>query len=107
MGKPKDDGMASLTVMLLTISFVHLFCISPLQVMILYDKTDPFSWIIKHRWQAMVIFRWAIVAGLYNANHAVNFLFYLASGRQFRQTFWQMLVRFRTSKLCQIIYNLY
>ena len=46
-----DGQMRSMTAMLLTVSFAHLICISPMQIMYLIDKSDPFGWKITERWQ--------------------------------------------------------
>ena len=80
-----DTKMRSLTVMLLTINFAYLLCISPLQVMYLIDKSGPFVWKITERWQALVALRWAFAINVYYLNHAINFFLYCISGREFRE----------------------
>ena len=79
--------------MLLTVSFAHLICISPMQIMYLIDKSDPFGWKMRHRWQALVALRWSFAIDIYYANHAINFILYCISGREFRQNLKNLLVK--------------
>ena len=89
----KQNDMKSLTLMLLSVSFVYLFCITPIQIMYLIYGSDPNGWKIQYQWQAQVIFIWSFGAMLKNINHSINFLLYLISARQFRISLREMLTR--------------
>ncbi len=86
-----EQKIRSMTAMLLSVSITYLICISPLQIMYLIDKSDPFGWKILHRWQAMVALRWAFAIDVYYINHAINFILYCISGREFRRSLLLML----------------
>ena len=84
----KDNSTNSLTAMLLTVSFCHLICVSPIRIMYFFTVSDPLGWLVRTHWQAKVVFWWIFTVILSNANHAINFLLYLVSGGQFQNTFW-------------------
>ena len=81
----KDAQMKSITAMLLTVSFTHLICISPMQVMYVVDKSDPFGWKITEQWQAAVALRWGFAIAVYYLNHAINCILYIVSSSEFRK----------------------
>ncbi len=83
----KEEKMRSVTAMLLTVSFTHLMCISPMQIMYVIDKSDPFGWTITERWQALVALRWGFAVAVYYLNHAINFILYVVSSSEFRKDF--------------------
>ena len=91
--KNDSDGESknSVTAMLLAVSFAHLICVAPLQIMYLVDKSDPFGWKITEKWQAWVALRWSIAINVKYANHAVNFILYCISGKKFRESLFNML----------------
>ncbi|ELU09892.1 hypothetical protein CAPTEDRAFT_207681 [Capitella teleta] len=87
-GSDIDESQTkSMTRMLLTVSFAFLCLISPMQIMYLVDRSDPYGWVITERWQAIASMRWGVTAPLYYLNHAINFLLYCLSGREFRRAF--------------------
>ena len=85
--------MRSLTFMLLTVNFFYLLCISPLQIMYLIDKSDPYGQGITQRWQAIAALRWAFAIDVYYLNHAINFILYCISGSEFRKALKMLFVK--------------
>lgn len=88
----KQDSMKSITAMLLTVSFVHLLCISPIQIMYVVYGSGPDMKIQTHQ-QAMHAFNWSMVVSVKLLNHSINFILYVISGHQFRNALREMLIK--------------
>ena len=101
IGKDFDDTKTkSMTKMLLTVSFAFLFLISPMQIMYLVDRSDPYGWVITERWQAVAALRWGVTAPLYYLNHAINFILYCISGNEFRLALRRMFLKVGSKLPC-------
>ncbi len=98
--KRKDEKMKSITAMLLTVSFTHLVCIAPMQIMYVVDGSDPFGWTITQRWQAVVALRWGFAIAIYYLNHAINCVLYILSSSEFRKDLLQLWMKFRQRTKC-------
>ena len=98
--KRKDAQMRSITAMLLTVSFTHLICISPMQIMYVVDKSDPFGWTITKQWQAVVALRWGLAAAVYYLNHAINCILYIVSSSEFRKDLIQLWIKMKKRMKC-------
>ena len=79
------NNTKSITVMLLTVSFVHLVCITPLQLLYLRDETGQIRGGINNEEEARKFLEWALAVVVYYLNHAINFILYCISGKDFRQ----------------------
>ena len=89
----KQGNMKSLTTMLLTVSFVYLICITPMQVMYKIYGSGPDGWTIQYQWQAKARFNWSFAVSIKMLNHSINFILYLISGKQFRNALKEMLTQ--------------
>ncbi len=98
--KHKEAQMKSLTAMLLTVSFTHLVCIAPMQIMYIIDKSDPFGWEINERWEALVALRWGFAVSIYYLNHGINFLLYIISSKEFRKDFRRLWYKIKRKFKC-------
>lgn len=78
-------GVSSVTVMLLTVSFTYLVCITPMQVLYYIDKAAPFEKPVTNHSQAVATIRWALAIDMYYINHAINFVLYCVTGAGFRK----------------------
>ncbi len=91
-----------MTFMLLSISFMHLICITPLQVLYFIDKSDPFGRGVTSRSDARMALRWAFAIDIYYFNSCINYLLYCLQGEEYRRvlkmTFWSLYLRIICSK---------
>ena len=80
-----------MTIMLLSISFMHLICITPMQVLYLFDKSDPFGRGVTSKRDAQVALRWAIAVEIYYFNSSINYLLYSFQMEEYRRVLKLML----------------
>ena len=98
--KRKEAQMKSITAMLLAISFTHLICIAPMQIMYIVDGSDPFGWTITEQWQAEVALRWGFAISVYYLNHAINCILYIVSSSEFRKDVLQLWIKVKKRMKC-------
>ena len=82
-----------MTVMLLSISFMHLICITPMQIMYLIDKSDPFGKTVTSKRDAIIALRWAFAIDIYFFNSCINYILFCLQGEEYRRVLRLMLSR--------------
>ncbi len=86
VSKMYDSKTRSMTVLLMTTSFVYLIFTGPFYLtMAVVWKEDPFGQVINSDEAAMDTLYMGIVVTLNRINYAVNFVLYCLTGSQFRK----------------------
>lgn len=96
----KEGELRGLAIMLLTVSFAHLMCVLPLQIMYFIDSTDPLGKPVTTPSQAKSTIKWAVAIDLYYINHSINFVLYCLSGRAFRKDYKKYVLERIYGTLC-------
>nr|AKQ63014.1 orphan G-protein coupled receptor 6 [Platynereis dumerilii] len=83
----ENETTGSIITMLLTISFTFLVLTTPIRVNFILNVYFPSNYWQEDSRAALNRLNWALSIFCLYLNHAINFLLYLISGREFRQEF--------------------